>query len=424
MSPQQPALILALSQLFLLSPANLHAQEQPITVEALPEHLLYLYNKQQAPESKGLLAFEQVTVPARQQWENGRTLRVCLFSGNQAVAALIAEVAGEWNSYSGVKLDFGKNGGWYNCLSPASGFFQIRIGFAERGYWSTMGNDSESLMDPLAPSMNLEHFNMIYSASKFSPVDVVARAQPYDKTVIRHEFGHALGLVHEMQNPTMRCADEIKWDGPDNVYDYFSGPPNSWHPDKVKLNLGFIGQGRYVAGAGDRRSIMLYPLPSRVFKKGAESHCFTSVNYELSQLDKESVAAMYPAAGAGSTTAELDISGANVKAMPKFASAPNREDALSRVKVDLESTDAYIRRDARARLADLVPTTSSNDIDALVLDMRQGSYRYKLGVAVALANHPGKVAFTRDTKDRLIHETKAAKEATLRKNLRAVIRDN
>ena len=411
--------ILVLFHAMQFAPIVLHAQEQPMLLEALPEHLLYQYTKSSAQPI--VSTHNQIHVSARQQWENGRTLRVCLFSGNQTVATLVAQVAGEWNKYSNVKFDFGGNRGWYDCLSPAAGFFQIRIGFAERGYWSTMGNDSEALMDPLAPSRNLESFNLKYSSSEFTPADVVSRAAAYDKTVILHEFGHALGLVHELQNPAMGCFNEIKWEGPDNAIDYFAGPPNFWAPDKVKFNLGYGYQGNFVARKGDISSIMSYPMPARTLKQGEQSPCFTKVNYDLSPLDKEIVGIMYPQSDV-KVAGELDIASANVKPLPRSVNTPTRDDALARVKIDLESPDTFIRRDARARLSDLVSTAPSNDIDTLVLDIRQASYRYKLGVAVALANRSDKVRLSQATRQLLGRESNAATDATLKKNLRAAAR--
>ncbi|MGK5022168.1 hypothetical protein [Janthinobacterium lividum] len=421
MRPHLHAVIFVLSQAILLSPRALHAQQTSVIVEALPEHLQYLYSRP-VPSNASVRKSDQVMVPGARQWENGRTLRVCLFSGNQTVATLIAEVAGEWNQYSGVKFDFGKERGWYNCLSPASGHFQIRIGFSERGYWSTMGRDSEMLMDALAPSMNLEHFNLKYTESKFAQGQVVAQADAYDKAVIRHEFGHALGLVHELQNPNLRCADEIKWEGPNNVFDYFAGPPNYWQRDKVKFNLDVDSQAENIVGEGDKDSNLKYWLPAQVFKKGENSPCYSNVNYEISRLDKKGVAIMYPPNTGTAPTGELNIAGATIKAMPKSASAPTRDDALSRAKVDLESSDVFIRRDARARLADLMPAASSSEINGLIEDMRGSSYRYKLGVAVALANQRSKLALSSGARERLSQELTAAKDITLKNNLRAASR--
>ncbi len=417
MQSRHPAFLFALSQFILLAPYPLRAQEAARTLEALPEHLLYQYTSQELKPANPDTP-SQVTVVSAQQWENGRTLRVCMFAGNPTVAALIADVAGEWNRYSGVRLDFGREHGGYNCLSPASGHFQIRIGFSERGYWSTMGSDSETLLNALVPSMNLNQFNMKYSVAKFSADEVATKADPYDRAVIRHEFGHALGLAHELQHPTAGCYDEIKWEGLDNVYTYFAGPPNNWEPDKVIVNLGFGSKGKLKGGKFDKDSVMKYWLPARVLKQGAQSPCYSEVNYEISALDKEAIAGMYPPGVQPAPMGELSIVGAPVTALPRMASAPTRDDALARVTVDLESTEPFIRRDARARLADLVPITSAGELDAVIAKMRRGSYRYKLGVAVALASQRSKPALSIKARAILSEELKAAKDATLKSNLR------
>ena len=50
--------------------------------------------------------------------------------------------------------------------------------------------------------------------------------------VVLHEFGHALGLIHERQNP----SGGIQWNKP-VVYRYYQGPPNFWVPQQVDINL-------------------------------------------------------------------------------------------------------------------------------------------------------------------------------------------
>jgi hypothetical protein len=49
---------------------------------------------------------------------------------------------------------------------------------------------------------------------------------------VLHEFGHALGLVHEHQHP----AGGIQWNRPQVLRD-LSGPPNNWPLDVIEQNV-------------------------------------------------------------------------------------------------------------------------------------------------------------------------------------------
>src|SRR5438128_1710060 len=53
----------------------------------------------------------------------------------------------------------------------------------------------------------------------------------YERVVV-HEFGHALGAIHEHQNP----KGGIEWNLP-AVYAYFAGPPNHWSKEETDLNV-------------------------------------------------------------------------------------------------------------------------------------------------------------------------------------------
>ena len=50
--------------------------------------------------------------------------------------------------------------------------------------------------------------------------------------MILHEFGHALGLIHEHQNP----IQAIDWNKPAVIAD-LSGPPNNWDRDTIEHNM-------------------------------------------------------------------------------------------------------------------------------------------------------------------------------------------
>ncbi len=87
--------------------------------------------------------------------------------------------------------------------------------------------------------------------------------EEYDRVVI-HEFGHALGLIHEHQNPT----SGIQWDSA-RVYAYFMGPPNKWSRFEVDENIFkkyAVSETNYTAF--DSNSIMIYAIPSQFTKNG------------------------------------------------------------------------------------------------------------------------------------------------------------
>jgi hypothetical protein len=110
----------------------------------------------------------------------------------------------------------------------------------------------------------------------------------YERVVV-HEFGHALGCIHEHQQPN----EHLKWNQ-DAVYAAFSGPPNYWSKADIDHNIleKYSPQG-ISATRFDRKSIMLYQFDGSLFtdKKG------TPLNTHLSQLDEEMIGQMYPKAG-------------------------------------------------------------------------------------------------------------------------------
>lgn len=389
-------------------------------VESLPEHLLYLYTR--TPSDTGREVSEQL-VAGNRRWEAGRVLRVCMFGGNEVVWALIRQAASEWNSYSSVRLDFGPPQG-NNCLSPTGGYFQIRIGFGSRGFWSAVGTDSEHRLDPSAPSMNFDGFNSIYSAPRMTVSNVYSQAEPYHITAIKHEFGHALGLLHEHQNPALGCQDEIKWTGPGNVFDYFTGPMHRWTRDQVQRNLGFIGQTDpdFTTGEGDPNSIMMYALPAAVLKRGVTSPCFVPVRHAISEKDKRIIAHIYPPVAQVSASADLDLKSAAVRPLAVAATLGEVSDTKARVLVDLDSSDTFIRRDARARLADLITKLQPVEVTSLIRQADNSSYRVHLGTAVAVSNAPAGFRLTQEAKAVLSNQAIAATDPTLKQQLDRAMR--
>jgi len=105
--------------------------------------------------------------------------------------------------------------------------------------------------------------------------------------VVTHEFGHALALIHEHQNP----AAKIPWNR-EAVYKYFQGPPNHWTREQVDINV-FT---RYSADitrytAYDPASIMIYPIPVEFV---SDISYAVGWNKVLSETDKQYISSLYP----------------------------------------------------------------------------------------------------------------------------------
>ncbi|MEM7533672.1 MAG: peptidase [Chloroflexota bacterium] len=194
-------------------------------------------------------------------WKPGRLLRVRFMDGDSQVHERITNVAKEWLNYANLKLEFGND--------PDA---EIRITFTQAGSWSYIGTDNLAIPKSQA-TMNYGWL------TKATPLDEYHR-------VVLHEFGHALGAIHEHQNP----AVNIPWDK-EAVYDFYGAPPNNWSRDQVDVNF-FT---RYSADLTqfsdfDRESIMLYPVPNEL----TQGDYAVGWNKTLSDKDKSFMQTLYP----------------------------------------------------------------------------------------------------------------------------------
>lgn len=104
-------------------------------------------------------------------------------------------------------------------------------------------------------------------------------------SVIIHEFGHALGMIHEHQNP----KGGIQWNVP-AVMAYFSGPPNYWSATQINDNvINKYALTSLNASTFDPSSVMLYAYPASLTTNGQS----TSSNAYLSVTDIEWLSKVY-----------------------------------------------------------------------------------------------------------------------------------
>jgi hypothetical protein len=192
----------------------------------------------------------------------------------------VATIAKQWEAVANLRLDF-----------VPSGTAQIRVSFAEHGYsWSTVGTDA--LTVPASePTMN------------FGWLEPNTSPREYER-VVRHEFGHALGMIHEHQNPA--AHGQIPWDRP-KVYAYYA--QQGWTRADVDDNLFDVYEEESTNhSAFDRDSIMQYAIPDAL----TVGSYAIGWNTALSATDVEFMRRQYPKGSPGMV--ELTVGGARTTA--------------------------------------------------------------------------------------------------------------
>jgi Astacin (Peptidase family M12A) len=219
------------------------------------------------------------------QWPPAiKKLKVCFFGGSTEVRQAIRDLASEWEGPdNSVKFDWGKND-FRDCeKATQQRLIHIRVGFTEPGYFSALGSTSGFRDNTNELSMNFQGF------------DKMTAAQIKDGWfggTVRHEFGHAIGLIHEHQSPKSSCEDDFDWD---TIYKEAAGPPNEWDKEKVDSNMRRILDPDMFSTKFDPKSVMKYYYDPKMFKNGTESACYTEGdNNTISELDRKTVAFMYP----------------------------------------------------------------------------------------------------------------------------------
>ncbi|MGH9272796.1 MAG: M12 family metallopeptidase [Ilumatobacteraceae bacterium] len=212
-------------------------------------------------------------------WENGRTLRVKYLDGVGDIQTKVTAIAKEWEQVANLTLKF-----------VPSGAADIRISFLDKGFsWSTVGTDAATV--PSAqPTMNYGWLEPNTSTREY-------------QRVVRHEFGHALGMIHEHQNPA--AEGQIPWDKP-KVYAYYA--QQGWSKSDVDFNI-FDTYAADITNhtSFDSASIMQYAVPDSL----TVGSFAIGWNTTLSATDVEFMRRQYPAGATG--VQELVADGARVE---------------------------------------------------------------------------------------------------------------
>lgn len=230
---------------------------------ALRDHMVKAAGKRLNANEVHQLA--RMAVVNTKRWTPGTTLRCRFLDGSPTMQRKVQTHAKKWEQWANIRLRF-----------VSSGAAEIRISFyADAGSWSAVGRDA----------LNTRYFPTHQPTMNYGWLRDDTADSEYQRVVL-HEFGHALGCIHEHQSPQFTRQWNVE-----AVMKYFQGPPNYWDAAAIQHNVlqKYSPQG-VSATRFDARSIMLYAFDAALFADGLGP---TNSNTTVSQSDIQMIRAMY-----------------------------------------------------------------------------------------------------------------------------------
>ncbi|MDR1895373.1 MAG: hypothetical protein LBR10_01105, partial [Prevotellaceae bacterium] len=195
-------------------------------------------------------------------WESGDTIRIRFLNGSVPLQEAVKQVAATWLEYAYLKFEY------------VSGEADVKIGFDLDDHlitWSTIGTDCK-LVPQNEPSVNFVDLEY-YLEEEY---------ETFQGNVLR-AFGHILGLGVENSSPAAEAVIEFRPQAKLYLM-LFCGLSE----DEALELLAFYGTSQTNYTDYDDSSIMVLALPTTVVRQTIHA------NTELSDTDKEFIAALYP----------------------------------------------------------------------------------------------------------------------------------
>lgn len=198
-------------------------------------------------------------------WEKGSNLIVCFDNGAADIQKRVADIAREWNfPDSPLRLDFGEP-----VRRCDGGSADITVEIVADSSWAPIGRWNRS------------------SAMRLAVTPAEPLTQAKFRQIVLHEFGHALGLWHEIKHSSGKCWDEFNHQQLKDFYrQEFQIVNEAMIQDAIGTFDPVVMARDFHNMPYDKASVMMYAFPASVYLKGEKSECWAPLRQKISDGDK------------------------------------------------------------------------------------------------------------------------------------------
>ncbi|GJJ10385.1 hypothetical protein Clacol_004611 [Clathrus columnatus] len=202
-------------------------------------------------------------------WDNGMILTYTFLDGSSRQHKKAIDTIQEWTYYANIKFDLKER-------TDESGAL-IRVSFCNRsGDWSLVGQQIIAKKEGCTMNLGSVRDNDTCTLC--------------ERSVILHEWGHTLGLLHEHQGMAARRAFTFNADA---VKEYYRRSHPYLDSSFIEKNIitPYFHEDMSVWSEVDIQSIMMYPIHKSFTYEG---NIVVGMNTELSEKDKAYMVLVYP----------------------------------------------------------------------------------------------------------------------------------